>query len=129
MPDGDVVQTVVVVTGTVDGTVVAAALDCAVAGLDVVVVVAWVDAAGTVVVVTAWALVAANPTSAADVAPAPTKTVWVSRRTRAKRRSRCWGVRGWCFTVSFVRPVSATDVSAGQAPPKNFVRVVGSARG
>jgi hypothetical protein len=28
-----------------------------------------------------------------ETTPEPTKIVWVSRRTRARRRSRCWGVR------------------------------------
>ena len=32
-------------------------------------------------------------TSAAETTPEPTRRVWVSRRTRANRRSRCWGVR------------------------------------
>jgi hypothetical protein len=45
------------------------------------------------VVVNEWAALAAYPTNSADVAHEPKKIAWVTWRTRAKRRSRCWGVR------------------------------------
>ena len=32
-------------------------------------------------------------TSRADASPEPKRRTWVRRRARAKRRSRCWGVR------------------------------------
>jgi hypothetical protein len=39
------------------------------------------------------AMLSAYPTKSADVAHEPKKIAWVTCRTRAKRRSRCWGVR------------------------------------
>lgn len=39
------------------------------------------------------ALLAKKPTIKPDNTPEPMKTDWVKRRTRANRRSRCWGVR------------------------------------
>jgi len=33
------------------------------------------------------------PTRSPEVTAEPAKTAWVNRRTRANRRSRCWGVR------------------------------------
>jgi len=39
------------------------------------------------------ATLSAYPTKRADVAHEPKKIAWVTCRTRAKRRSRCWGVR------------------------------------
>lgn len=36
-----------------------------------------------------------KPTITPETTPEPTKMVWVRRRTRARRRSRCWGVREW----------------------------------
>jgi hypothetical protein len=98
VPDGVVWQTVVVVTGAVVGTV------ARVAGLVALPVVAlgWVvaGAAGAVVgvvvvgeLVAGRAVAATKPTSTAAAAPEDKKTVWVARRTRAKRRSRSSGVR------------------------------------
>jgi hypothetical protein len=117
------VHTVVVVTGTVVGTVVGVvvAVTGFVVGVEVppevvvvvegVVVVAlssddvepssaFVDVLvvveGTVagVVVTGFAAPAKYITATPEMTPEPTSTAWVSRRTRAKRRSRCCGVRG-----------------------------------
>lgn len=54
------------------------------------------EAAGTVVVgtvLTGLALPARYVTSSADTSPEPRRRAWVIRRARAKRRSRCWGVR------------------------------------
>jgi hypothetical protein len=56
---------------------------------------------GTVVVVVAFAgmptvgaaRLAMKPTITVETTPEPMKTVRVRRLTRAKRRSRCWGVR------------------------------------
>jgi hypothetical protein len=61
-----------------------------------VVVVELVATEVDVVVVTALgALFAMKPTMTPDATPEPMKIVRVRRRTRAKRRSRCWGVRRW----------------------------------
>ena len=43
------------------------------------------------------ARLAMKPTITVDATPEPMKTVRVKCRTRAKRRSRCWGVREWVF--------------------------------
>ena len=111
------VHTVVVVTGTVVGVVVA--VTGFVVGVEappelvvvegVVVValssddvepssefVAGVVVEGTVagVVVTGFAEPAKYITATPEMTPEPTSSAWVSRRTRAKRRSRCCGVRG-----------------------------------
>jgi hypothetical protein len=116
VPDADVVQVVVVVTGTVVGVVcVVVVVDGAVVVLvvspdesssppDVFVVVVVVVVVGVVVVVATGMVVegtvvvflgklAAYPTKATDASPELKKTLKVKRRTRAKRRSRCWGVR------------------------------------
>jgi hypothetical protein len=92
-----VVVTVVlgtVVVGVVRWTVLV------VVGADVVVVVSSpvdvVVVTGAVVaetVVSVWAALAAYPTKSADVAHEPKKIALVTWRTRANRRSRCWGVR------------------------------------
>jgi hypothetical protein len=50
---------------------------------------------GVVVVTALGALFAMKPTMTPDATPEPMKIVRVRRRTRAKRRSRCWGVRRW----------------------------------
>jgi hypothetical protein len=63
---------------------------------------------GTVVVVVAFAgmptvgaaRLAMKPTITVEATPELMKTVRVKRRTRAKRRSRCWGVREWVFMRS-----------------------------
>jgi hypothetical protein len=100
----------VAVVGTVRGVVVTVVLGTVVVGVvrwtvlvvvgadvvvvvssPVVVVVVVVVVAGTVVSV--WAALAAYPTKSADVAHEPKKIAWVTWRTRANRRSRCWGVR------------------------------------
>jgi len=77
VPEGEVVQTVVVVTGALTGTVVAA-----VPLLFVAVWVAVEDVAGAtvegtvaVVVVTGFALAALKPTRTPEAMPAPTKIV------------------------------------------------------
>jgi hypothetical protein len=44
---------------------------------------------------TGLALLAMKPTRTPEATPEPRKTELVSLRTRAKRRSRCCGVRGW----------------------------------
>ncbi|MGA2123829.1 MAG: hypothetical protein ABSG58_05305 [Acidimicrobiales bacterium] len=108
---------VVVVTGTVVVVVVAGGAVVVVVGEELVVVrcegdvlvVVDVDVAGDVVVVVldvdvvvggvtmrlaGLAVVAKNPTKPADERLEMTKTPRVARRTRANRRSRCWGVRG-----------------------------------
>jgi hypothetical protein len=74
-----------VVTGTVVGVVVGVSSDSE----ELLVVV------GTVVgtMTAGLAAPARYTTSAAETTPEPTRRVWVSRRTRANRRSRCWGVR------------------------------------
>jgi len=77
-------ETVLVVVGAV--VVVGADVVVVVSSLAVVVVVA-----GTVV--SEWAALAAYPTKSTDVAHEPKKIAWVTWRTRANRRSRCWGVR------------------------------------
>jgi hypothetical protein len=79
-------RTVVVVTGRVVVVALLVALLVVVEG----VVVGVVD---TGTVVSEWAALAAYPTKRADVAAEPKKIAWVTCRTRAKRRSRCWGVR------------------------------------
>jgi hypothetical protein len=110
---------VVVVTGTVVGVVVVGAglvvVGALVAGVvppdlpDVVVVVFGVVVVDDVVVLEAGELLvvvvgegtmtaglaapARYTTARAETTPEPTKRAWVSRRTRANRRSRCWGVR------------------------------------
>lgn len=88
------VHTVVVVTGTVVGVV------------DVGVVVVGVSSdsdellvvVGTVVgvvgaVTMGFVAPARYATRSTETTPEPTRRVWVSLRTRANRRSRCWGVR------------------------------------
>jgi hypothetical protein len=117
-----VVHTVVVVTGTVVGTVVGVVVvtgfvvgvevlpDVVVVGDGTVVVALSSDddepspesvevlvvVEGTVtgVVVAGFAAPAKYITATPEMTPEPTRSAWVSRRTRAKRRSRCWGVRG-----------------------------------
>jgi hypothetical protein len=118
-PEGELVQVVVVVTGTVVGVVVVATgLVVVVVGDVVGSVVFWgdvVEVAGEVVVEEAGAMVvvvdvaaavevvvglvgettsvlaveAKNPTRAAEDKPEPTRRLWVTRRTRANCRSRC----------------------------------------
>jgi hypothetical protein len=61
----------------------------------VVVVGALVVVGGTGIVTAGLALLAAKPTRAPESTPELRNIVRVRRRTRAKRRSRCWGVRGW----------------------------------
>jgi len=103
------VHTVVVVTGavvgatyTVVGVVVRTVVDVdpregfvvVVVGRVVVVVVEVTVVVGVVVgVATTLGAFAAIPTRTADVAAEPITINWVMRRTRAKRLSRCWGVR------------------------------------
>ncbi len=102
------VHTVVVVTGTVVGVVtdpVVGVVTDPVVGVVVgassdseellVVVGTVVGTAGTVVgtMTAGLAAPARYTTSTAETTPEPTRRVWVSRRTRANRRSRCWGVR------------------------------------
>ncbi len=105
------VHTVVVVTGAVVGatyTVVGVVVRTVVGAepRDVVVVVGVVVVTpGRVTVVvgvavpdaTTFGAFAAYPTSTADVAAEPMMINWVTRRVRAKRLSRCWGVR--CLSV------------------------------
>lgn len=86
VPDGVLKQTVVTVTGALVGGAVTP-LTGAVVGVVVAVDGEVVTVTGTVV--TGLALAATKPVRTAAVAPALTKTVWVARRTRAKRRSRC----------------------------------------
>ncbi|MGC1418489.1 MAG: hypothetical protein WA786_00015 [Acidimicrobiales bacterium] len=59
------------------------------------VVVVELEATEVVVVTALGALFAMKPTMRPDATPEPMKIVRVRRRTRAKRRSRCWGVRRW----------------------------------
>jgi sulfite exporter TauE/SafE len=104
-PDGVDVHTVVVVTGavvgatyTVVGVVVRTVVDVDPRDVVVVVVGAVVVVVGLVMVVvgleaTTRGALAATPTRTADVAAEPITMSWVKRRTRAKRLSRCWGVR------------------------------------
>lgn len=103
------VHTVVVVTGAVVGATytVVGVVDRTVVEVeprDVVVVVVGdvvvvVGVPVTVVVgldepeATTFGALAATPTSTADVTAEPMMISWVMRRTRAKRLSRCWGVR------------------------------------
>jgi hypothetical protein len=103
-----VVHTVVVVTGTVvgveEGVVVGAGVmepspESSPATV-VVVVGAVVVGAGEWMTTTGLALLAAKPTRAPESTPEPRNIVRVRRRTRAKRRSRCWGVRGWGLMIS-----------------------------
>jgi hypothetical protein len=104
VPEGEVVQTVVVVTGAVTGTVVVPAAPLLLVAVCPVVLVAGATVLGTVavLVVTGFALAALKPTRTPEAIPAPTKIVWVSRRTRAKRRSRCRGVLvGGLMVISF----------------------------
>lgn len=115
-PEGELVQMVVVVTGTVVGVVVVATglvvvvVDAVVGSVlegevveetgEVVVEGAVVVGVGVVAVVdvvdalegettSVLTVDAKNPTSAADDNPEPTRRPWVTRRTRANRRSRC----------------------------------------
>ena|GEM_PF-1524094 len=53
-----------------------------------------VEGTVTGVVVTGFAEPAKYITATPEMTPEPTSSAWVSRRTRAKRRSRCCGVRG-----------------------------------
>jgi hypothetical protein len=89
-----VVFTVVVVTPFLSVVVVAPARVVVVvaAGIEVVVV-------GVVVVVLT--ALASAVTRTADITHDPRKIIWVKRRTRAKRRSRCWGVRS-VGTIGFL---------------------------
>jgi hypothetical protein len=79
------VYTVVVGAPVDEGVVV---VGCGVVELGVVV------EGVTTLVLAGLATLASTPTKRADRAPAATKRAWVKRRTRAKRRSRSWGVRG-----------------------------------
>jgi len=72
-----------------------------VAGATVVVVEDDVDVVVGVTVATGLALPAMKPTSTPEATPEPSKTELEIRRTRAKRRSRCWGVRGWGVMSGF----------------------------
>jgi hypothetical protein len=78
-----------------------------VAGRDVVVVepASEVVVVGVVTVVVALTALASAPTRTAESAHDPRKIIWVMRRTRAKRRSRCWGVRS-VGTIGFLSPYS-----------------------
>jgi hypothetical protein len=116
VPDGVVVQTVVVVTGAVvgvvarvDGVVVALGAP-APAGGDAIVVVVGVVVVGELVA--GRAVAATKPTSTAAAAPEDRKTVWVARRTRANRRSRSCGVRAG---VLMPDSVAARHKRAGRA--------------
>jgi hypothetical protein len=85
-----------VVVGVAWGTVLVVVGAVVVVGADAVVVVS--SLVDVVVVVTGtlvseWAALAAYPTKSTDVAHEPKKIAWVTWRTRANRRSRCWGVR------------------------------------
>lgn len=81
---------VVVVVG-----VVVVVVDVVVDAGSVVVVVVVVAGAATGINSGGLASLAMKPTSAPETMPEPTKMVWLKRRTRARRRSRCWGVREW----------------------------------
>lgn len=51
--------------------------------------------AGTITVVVVLAAPATRVTKRAEATPEPSRTLWLMRRIRLKRRSRCWGVRNW----------------------------------
>jgi len=93
----DVVSFVVVVSWARDVVVVVAP------GTEVVVV-------GTVTVVVGLTALASAATRTADSAHDPKKINCVKRRTRAKRRSRCWGVRS-VGTIRFLCTYSLAAVA------------------
>ena len=114
-----VVRTVVGVVRAVVGVL----LRTVVAVVGFVVVVAWardvvvvvelgteVGVVGTVTVVVGFTALASAATRTADSAHDPRKINWVKRRTRAKRRSRCWGVRS-VGTIRFLCPYSLASVA------------------
>lgn len=130
-PDGLEKQTVVVVVGAGVG----GANVVVVVGLGLVVVVVALErsvvvvVAGTVVVVVADSVVVVegaakgidseglasleiNPTITPETTPELTKIVWVRRRTRARRRSRCCGVREWVL-IQFSSTQSLTCLGKG----------------
>ena len=86
-----VVEGVVVVDGVV---VVALSSDDVEPSSEFVDVLVVVEGTVTGVVVTGFAAPAKYITATPEMTPEPTSSAWVSRRTRAKRRSRCCGVRG-----------------------------------
>lgn len=88
-----VVGSVVLVDVLLDLTVVVVDWDVGTVVVVGVVVVVEVVEGAVVVESTGVALLAKKPTITPETTPEPMKTDWVRRRTRAKRRSRCWGVR------------------------------------
>lgn len=94
--------TVVVALGTAV-VVVVVALGTVVVALGAFVVVVLVGAMVVVVLggitTVGAALLAMKPTRTPEATLEPMKTERVRRRTRAKRRSRCWGVRRWVLKM------------------------------
>jgi hypothetical protein len=65
---------------------------------------------GAVTVVVGLTALASAATRTADSAHDPRKINCVKRRTRAKRRSRCWGVRS-AGTIRFLCPYSLAAIA------------------
>jgi hypothetical protein len=111
------VEGVVVV---VDGLVVVDVLVEVVGEGDVVVVVG----STTRLTMSGLAVAAKRPTSAAEERPEPTRTPRESRRTRASRRSRCWGVGEEGVMGILSPPVLWRNLKVSPRSNKNWNRAI-----